>query len=44
VQDFNTTLRTFPSVLWAQTVFRSIKPLVPFTADSEAQAAPKVKF
>src|SRR6202161_841932 len=44
VQDFNTTLRTSPSVLWAQTVFRSIKPLVPFTADSEAQAAPKVKF
>src|SRR3984957_15093598 len=44
VQDFNTTLRTFPTVLWAQTVFRSIKPLVPFTADSEAQAAPKVKF
>jgi LemA protein len=44
VQDFNTTLRTFPSVIWAQTVFRSIKPLVPFTADSEAQAAPKVKF
>jgi LemA protein len=44
VQDFNTTLRTFPTVLWAQTVFRSIKPLVPFTADSEAQSAPKVKF
>ena len=44
VQDFNTTLRTFPSVLWAQTVFRSIKPLVPFTADAEAQTAPKVKF
>ena len=44
VQDFNTTLRTFPTVLWAQTVFRSIKPLVPFTADSEAQTAPKVKF
>jgi LemA protein len=44
VQDFNTTLRTFPTVLWAQTVFRSIKPLVPFTADTEAQSAPKVKF
>ncbi len=44
VQDFNTTLRTFPSVIWAQTVFRSVKPLAPFTADSEAQAAPKVKF
>jgi LemA protein len=43
-QDFNTTLRTFPSVLWAQTVFRSVKPLVPFTADSGAQTAPKVKF
>jgi LemA protein len=44
VQDFNTTLRTFPSVLWAQTVFRSLKPLVPFTADEASQAAPKVKF
>ena len=44
VQDFNTALRTFPTVLWAQTVFRSTKPLVPFTADTEAQSAPKVKF
>ena len=44
VQDLNTTLRTFPSVLWAQTVFRSVKPLVPFTADAESQTAPKVKF
>jgi LemA protein len=44
VQDFNTSLRTFPTVLWAQTVFRSIQPLVPFTADAEAQTAPKVKF
>src|SRR5271165_1742912 len=44
VQDLNTTLRTFPSVIWAQTVFRDVKPLVPFTADTEAQSAPKVKF
>ena len=44
VQDFNTSLRTFPTVLWAETVFRSTKPLVPFTAEAEAQAAPKVKF
>jgi len=44
VQDFNTTLRTFPSMLWAQTVFRSVKPLVPFTATAEAETAPKVKF
>jgi LemA protein len=44
VQTFNTSLRTFPTMLWAQTVFRSIQPMVPFTADSEAQTAPKVKF
>lgn len=44
VRDFNTELRTFPTVLWAQTVFRSTKPLVAFTADTEAQSAPKVKF
>jgi LemA protein len=44
VQDFNTSLRTFPSVLWAHTVFRSVQPMVAFTADSEAQTAPKVKF
>ena len=44
VQDFDTELRTFPTVLWAQTVFRSTKPLVPFTAETEAQTAPKVKF
>lgn len=43
-QDFNTTLRTFPTLIWAQTVFRSTKPLAPFTAEAEAQTAPKVKF
>ncbi|RBP11156.1 LemA protein [Roseiarcus fermentans] len=44
VQDFNTELRTFPGVLWANTVFRSVKPLVPFAAEADAQTAPKVKF
>jgi LemA protein len=44
VQDFNTSLRTFPTVLWAQTVFQGTKPMVPFTAEAEAQTAPKVKF
>ena len=44
VQDFNTSLRTFPTVVWAKTVFAGTKPLVPFTAESEAQSAPKVKF
>ena len=43
-QDFNTALRTFPTLFWAQTVFRSTKPLVPFTAEADAQTAPKVKF
>ena len=36
--------RTFPTVIWAQRVFRSTQPLVPFTANAEAQKAPKVKF
>ena len=44
VQDFNTSLRTFPTLIWAQTVFRSTQPMVPFTANEEAQTAPKVKF
>jgi LemA protein len=44
VQDFNTSLRTFPTVLWAKTAFSGTKPLVPFTAEAEAQTAPKVKF
>ena len=44
VQDFNTSLRTFPTVLWARTVFAGEKPMVPFTAEAEAQSAPKVKF
>ena len=44
VQDFNTTLKTFPSILWASTVFRGSKPMVAFTAESESQTAPKVKF
>jgi LemA protein len=44
VQDFNTSLRTFPTVIWAQTVFRDTKPTVPLTAEAEAQTAPEVKF
>jgi LemA protein len=44
VQDFNTSLRTFPTLLWANTAFAGTKPMVPFTAEAEAQSAPKVKF
>ena len=44
VQDFNTALKTFPTILWASTIFRGNKPMVAFTATPEAQTAPKVKF
>jgi len=41
---FNTTLRTFPTVLWAKTLFIGTKPLAPFTASETAQTPPQVKF
>ena len=41
---YNTSLRTFPTVLWASTFFRSNKPMAEFTAAEEAQTPPKVKF
>ena len=44
VQDFNTALRTFPTLLWAKTVFSGTKPMAAFTATEEAQTPPKVKF
>ncbi len=44
VQDYNTALKTFPTILWASTFFRGAKPMVAFTAAPEAQTAPKVKF
>ena len=44
VQDYNTTLHTFPGVLWASTIYHAEKPMVPFTASADAQSAPKVNF
>jgi LemA protein len=44
VQAYNTELRTFPGVIWASTFYAGSKPMAGFTADNEAQAAPKVKF
>ena len=44
VQDFNTTLRTFPQVFWAQTMYSSSKPMVLFSASQQAQSAPTVSF
>jgi LemA protein len=44
VQDYNISLRTFPTVIWAKTVYSGQKPAIPFAATSDAQAAPKVSF
>ena len=44
VQDYNTTLVTFPQVIWAKTLHGDAKPMQLFTAASSAQAAPTVSF
>ena len=44
VQDYNTTIRTFPALIGAKVIYGS-KPLVPFKATTvNAQVAPTVKF
>jgi LemA protein len=44
VRDYNLTLETFPSMLWAMTVFRDKKPMATFTSTEDAQKPPQVKF
>jgi LemA protein len=44
VRDFNTTLRTFPQVIWAHTMYSSSKPMQLFQATATAQSAPTVDF
>ncbi len=44
VRTYNTTLKTFPGLLWASTVFRTNKPMAEFAAAETAQAPPQVKF
>ncbi len=44
VRAFNTALRTFPTLLWAKTLFSGTKPLAPFAASDAAQTPPQVKF
>ncbi len=44
VRNYNLTLETFPSMLWAMTVFRNKKPMATFTANDDAQKPPQVKF
>jgi LemA protein len=41
---YNTELKTFPGLLWANTVFRGNKPMAEFTASDNAQTPPQVKF
>jgi LemA protein len=44
VREFNTSLRTFPTVIWARLWFTDIKPLQTFTASDDAMRPPTVKF
>jgi LemA protein len=44
VRTYNTTLRTFPGLLWAATLFRNNKPMAEFSAAENAQTPPQVKF
>ncbi len=44
VRVYNTTLRTFPGVLWASTLYSSEKPMSLFSATAGAQSAPTVSF
>ncbi len=43
-QQYNLSLHTFPSVIWASTIYSKEKPLVPFQATDAAQNAPTVNF
>ena len=44
VRAYNTSLRTFPTVIWAKTAFSGEKPMAEFTAADTAQTPPQVKF
>lgn len=44
VQDYNTTLVTFPQVIWAKTLHSDAKPMQLFSASASAQGAPTVSF
>ena len=44
VRDYNLTLETFPTIIWAKTIFAGKKPMAAFTASDDAQKPPQVKF
>lgn len=43
-QDYNTTLRTFPGIIWAKTAYSGSKPMQYFTDKPGADVAPTVDF
>ncbi|MDP3908043.1 LemA family protein [Novosphingobium sp.] len=43
VQEYNTTIRTFPDAIGAKLI-HGAKPMIPFKADPAAATAPKVNF
>jgi LemA protein len=44
VRVYNTALRTFPTLLWAKTLFAGNKPMAEFTATEGSEKPPQVKF
>ena len=44
VRDYNTELRTFPGVIWANTLHGGSEAMQPFEATEAAQTAPQVNF
>ncbi|QBR72802.1 LemA family protein [Beijerinckiaceae bacterium] len=44
VRAYNLSLKTFPTLLWAATLFRANKPMAEFAASESAQTPPQVKF
>jgi LemA protein len=42
--QYNLSLRTFPSVIWAKTLYGSSKPMELFAASAGAETAPVVSF
>jgi len=44
VRDYNLSLRTFPTVLWAKTAFSGNQPMAEFAASESSEKPPVVKF
>jgi LemA protein len=44
VRVYNTALRTFPTLIWAKTLFAGNKPMAEFAASEGSEKPPQVKF